>query len=62
MGHLTISHPQLLKISRWQPFFKMATTLVEQFGLRNHLVGDTSMTIAMSRLKGSVDKKPPTST
>ena len=26
--HLTISHPQLLEISRWQPFFKMATTRV----------------------------------
>ena len=36
MGHLTISHPQPLEISRWRPFFKMATTLVEQLGLRNH--------------------------
>jgi len=42
--------------------FKMATTLVEQLGLRNHLVGDTSMKIAMSCLKGSFDKKPPTAT
>ena len=58
VGHLTISHPQLLENSRWRPFFKMATTLVEQLSLRNHLVGDTSMTIAMSRLKMSFDKKP----
>ena len=62
VGHLTISHLQLLEISRWRPFFKMATTLVEQLGLRNHLVGDTSMKIAMSCLKGSFDKKPPTAT
>jgi hypothetical protein len=46
------SHPQLPEISRWRAFFKMATTLVEQLGLISHLVGDTSMTIAMSHLKG----------
>ena len=62
MGHLTISHPQLLEISRWREFFKMADTLVEQCDLRNLLVGDTSMEIAMRHLKGSFDNKPPTST
>ena len=30
VGHMTISHPQLLEMSRWRPFFKMADTLVEQ--------------------------------
>jgi hypothetical protein len=42
--------------------FKMATTLVAQLGLRNHLVGDKSMKSAMSRLKGSFDKEQPTAT
>ena len=30
VGHLTIAHPQLPEMSRWRPFSKMATTLVEQ--------------------------------
>ena len=37
----------------------MADNLVEQFNLGNHLVGYTSMKIAMSRLKGSFDETPP---
>ena len=38
----------------------MADTLVEQLGLINPLVGDTSMKIFMSCLKSSFDKKPQT--
>ena len=47
-----LSSPQLLETSRWQAFFKMATNLMEHLGLRNNLVGDTSMKIGMSHLKG----------
>ena len=63
MGHLTISHPQLLKIPRWRPFFKMADTLVEHlsdimvyFGIQ---AWQLAWAVYESHLHGN---KPPTAT